>query len=182
MAQSVHGKVFAVAPGGMGLKWAPLYASPTAQPAAPQPAMTAASSPWVTLPGNRGRIDLREVESIENRGEYPDECTLRMRSGQRISVGAGFNKTAGESADYWLRRVSEAKAAQPAAEPVAPIDRAFALTLLSEAAKSGHAGTMKLAAQLAGVPACEGCGYVKQHCRCAPTATTASAGAQEQQP
>lgn len=46
-------------------------------------------------------------------------------------------------------------------------NNAFAITLLSEACKSGHAGTIELAAQLAGVPACSVCGFVCNHCRCA---------------
>lgn len=34
------------------------------------------------------------------------------------------------------------------------------------ALQSGAPGTIKLGAQLAGIPACDHCDYVKEHCRC----------------
>lgn len=40
------------------------------------------------------------------------------------------------------------------------------LMILAAGAASGDPGTFKLAAQLAGVPACDGCGYRKEFCRC----------------
>lgn len=40
------------------------------------------------------------------------------------------------------------------------------LLLLEAGARSGDLGTLALAAQLAGVPACDHCGYRKEHCRC----------------
>lgn len=43
---------------------------------------------------------------------------------------------------------------------------AFAISLLSAAAKSGDAGAIKLAAQLADVAPCEQCGFVNYRCRC----------------
>lgn len=47
-----------------------------------------------------------------------------------------------------------------------PVVDAAGKALLDAAAKSGDAGAMTLAAQLAGVPPCEGCGYRKEFCRC----------------
>lgn len=42
----------------------------------------------------------------------------------------------------------------------------LAVVFLSAAAKSGHEGTIRLAAQLAGVQPCKKCGFVWNHCRC----------------
>ena len=49
----------------------------------------------------------------------------------------------------------------------APEVDAFDRAVLTAGLQSGHEGTAKLAAQLAGVPACDGCGYIKTACRCA---------------
>lgn len=40
--------------------------------------------------------------------------------------------------------------------------------MLAAAAQTGDPGVIKLAAQLAGVPPCEVCGFVKSNCRCNP--------------
>jgi hypothetical protein len=42
----------------------------------------------------------------------------------------------------------------------------YAKLILQAGAQSGDEGTFKLAAQLAGCPACDGCGYIKNHCKC----------------
>lgn len=42
----------------------------------------------------------------------------------------------------------------------------FARVLLSAASRSGDPGTISLAAQLAGVPPCQGCGFREKFCRC----------------
>lgn len=44
--------------------------------------------------------------------------------------------------------------------------------LLAAASKSAAPGAIELAAQLAGVPPCPDCGFVKQHCRCTKPVTT----------
>ena len=54
---------------------------------------------------------------------------------------------------------------------VKSVDTAFAMVLLSAAAKSGHAGTLELAAQLANVAPCEKCRFVWYACRCPSTPT-----------
>lgn len=79
----------------------------------------APASPLVYLPHHKVTIDLREVQLIEARGEYPDECTIQMRSGDRYSVGSGYQKTAKMSADHWAWRVAAAKA-PPIPAPEAP--------------------------------------------------------------
>ena len=43
----------------------------------------------------------------------------------------------------------------------------LAKQMLVAAASTGHEGTIRLAAQLAGVSPCPVCGFAKQHCRCA---------------
>ena len=45
-------------------------------------------------------------------------------------------------------------------------NRALVTCLFDAAAKSGNPKSIELAAQLSGVPPCEKCGYVIQHCRC----------------
>lgn len=50
--------------------------------------------------------------------------------------------------------------------PSKPSLDAYQNLVLNAGASSGHLGTLKLAAQLAGVPACENCNYIKTHCRC----------------
>ncbi len=74
-----------------------------------------------------------------------------------------------------LRKVgAEFNAAQPPIAAPAGDDRAWQIVLMTAAARSGDPGTIRLAAQLAGCPACEQCGYVKTACRCS---TTSSEGA-----
>lgn len=51
-----------------------------------------------------------------------------------------------------------------------PPNKLWAVMLMGAAAKSGHAGTIRLAAQLAGAEPCDKCGYVWNHCKCAPNA------------
>lgn len=63
-------------------------------------------NPLFKLDGNRGVIDLRQVESIEPYGEYPDECTLVMRSGRKWSVGAGYAGSRSHSVEHWSRLVN----------------------------------------------------------------------------
>jgi hypothetical protein len=82
-----------------------------------------------------------------------------------------------EAVEKWVARDSAAaikaraalSAPPPAQAAEAPegFNRATALALLSAASKSGHAGAIKLAAQLAGAAPCDSCGYVNFHCRCA---------------
>lgn len=48
----------------------------------------------------------------------------------------------------------------------APFDLATALVLLMAASKSGDAGAISLAAQLAGAAPCADCGFVNYKCRC----------------
>lgn len=68
----------------------------------------------INLPGGRGMIDLRDVDHIEPRGEYSDECTLVMRSGRYYSVSAGgFNGSASKSMAHWAALVDAAKGAIP---------------------------------------------------------------------
>jgi hypothetical protein len=50
-------------------------------------------------------------------------------------------------------------------------DKAFQVTLLSAAARSGDPGAISLAAQLSGAAPCEKCGYIKHACRCASLRT-----------
>jgi hypothetical protein len=84
-------------------------------------------------------------------------------------------------------RVALAAAPQPAIAPAAPVaeapNRAFALMLLTAASKSGDAHAIQLAAQLGGFPACTGCNYAVQFCRCKPlreqVAAQAAAGSAE---
>jgi hypothetical protein len=78
---------------------------------------TPAADPLVYLPHHKVTINLREVQSIEAQGEYPDECTIQMCAGQRYSVGSGYQKTAKQSADHWLARVAAAKAPPNAFQP-----------------------------------------------------------------
>ena len=47
-----------------------------------------------------------------------------------------------------------------------PPNKWFAVALMSAAAKSGGAGAIRLAAQLAGAEPCERCGFVWNHCKC----------------
>lgn len=87
----------------------------------------------------------------------------------RPNIGALHTDTVREACRTGLA------AALGAAAPVkaAPTPDAADLSILSAGAKSGDPGTLALAAQLAGVPACSRCGYVKQHCRCAAPAQEA---------
>lgn len=68
--------------------------------------------------------------------------------------------------------LSEARAAFEDAETLhmtygVPEVDAVGRELLAAGLRSGDAGAFGLAAQLAGVPACVGCGYRKEFCRCA---------------
>lgn len=63
----------------------------------------------------------------------------------------------------------------PAPQPGPGLDAA-ARIILTAGARSADLGAMSLAAQLARVPACNCCGYVKAHCRCAPAAKGDSDG------
>ena len=76
-----------------------------------------AASTFVSL-GNRGRIDLLEVESIHPRGDYPDEVTLVMRSGAKFSVSAqaAGGRAGADAASVWADRISRAKRAAPQGE------------------------------------------------------------------
>ncbi len=47
----------------------------------------------------------------------------------------------------------------------------FQVEILKAGLRAGDLGALELVAQLAGVPPCEKCGYIKQHCRCASTDT-----------
>lgn len=88
---------------------------------APSPQAGAAAVPtasFAALGAGRGLVDLRAVETIIPRGEYPDECTLVMKSGERHSVGSGYNKTALDSAKHWAELVLAATPS-PAPAPAA---------------------------------------------------------------
>lgn len=43
----------------------------------------------------------------------------------------------------------------------------MAMEMMVAAVSTGHEGTIRLAAQLAGLSPCPECGFVKEHCRCA---------------
>ena len=88
-----------------------------------------------TLPGDRGTISLSEVETIEPRGEYPDECTLVMRSGRRISVGAGANGSSAKSLAFWTNVIASAKV--PAQAMLSPSTQATGTQL----EKAQHSAT-----------------------------------------
>ncbi len=47
-----------------------------------------------------------------------------------------------------------------------PPNNAFACTLLSVAARTGDAGSIRLAAQLADAQPCPDCDFIWTHCRC----------------
>jgi hypothetical protein len=66
----------------------------------------------------------------------------------------------------WNDKVRAVVAEHDARPVLAPFDRATALILLEAASKSGDAGAISLAAQLAGAAPCEACGFVNYRCRC----------------
>ena len=128
-----------------------------------------ASSPSHTKPPNPWGISRREgaaLDAIIATGSVKGAARLLVRSvgtvsNQRDAAKKKLNGRGSQISyfivwDRWRR-------ANPEPEP---FDRTTATVLLSAAAKSGDPGAIGLAAQLAGVPPCDGCGFVRNKCRC----------------
>lgn len=66
----------------------------------------------------------------------------------------------------WALSNPDLQGPPPRTYPTVPPDLLTARALVMAGLKSGDEGTARLAAQLAGVPACPRCEHITRHCKC----------------